>query len=209
MTKAIDQLGGVTIDVKSNELEMINFYINEQVKVTGIQSEGVWSAGEQKLNGTQATAWARIRYVGNQDFERTQRQRVVISAMIEEAKKSDINTIVNIINDVFPMVATNMDKKDIISLAKDTFDYSLGENTGFPLSNETANLGAEKGDVVIPANLISNVEHLHEFLYPEDEAYEPSADVKRISDLITNETGIGDEFTEDKAAEKPTQTMPD
>ena len=209
LTKAIDQLGGVTIDVKSNELEMINYYINEQVKVTGIQSEGVWSAGEQKLNGTQATAWARIRYVGNQDFERTQRQRVVISAMIEEAKKSDINTIVNIINDVFPMVATNMDKKDIISLAKDTFDYSLGENTGFPLSNETANLGAEKGDVVIPANLISNVKHLHEFLYPEDEAYEPSADVKRISDLITNETGIGDEFTEDKAAEKPTQTMPD
>lgn len=209
LTKAIDKLGGVTIDVKSNELEMINYYINEQVKVTGIQSEGVWSAGEQRLNGTQATAWARIRYVGNQDFERTQRQRVVISAMIDEAKKSDIATITDIIGEVFPMVATNMSKKDIISLATDIFDYSLGENTGFPLSNETANLGSAKGDVVIPADLISNVEHLHTFLYPEDEEYEPSSEVQRISALITNETGIGDEFTEDKAVEKPTQTMPE
>lgn len=209
LTKAIDLLGGVTIDVKSNELEMINYYINEQVKVTGIQSEGVWSAGEQTLNGTQATAWARIRYVGNQDFERTQRQRVVIGAMIAKAKQSDIRTITEIINEVFPMVATNMTNKEITSLAKDTFEYSLGENTGFPLSNQTANLGAQKGDVVIPADLTSNVKHLHEFLYPEDEDYQPSSEVKRISALITNETGVGDLFTDDKTTEKPTQTMPD
>lgn len=208
LTKAIDLLGGVTIDVKSNELQMINYYINEQVSVTGVQSEGVWSAGEQTLNGTQATAWSRIRYVGNMDFERTQRQRVVIGAMIAKAKQSDISTITQIIGEVFPMVATNMDKKEIISLAKNVFSYSLGENTGFPLANQTANLGASKGDVVVPANLKSNVLHLHQFLYPEDEDYEPSSDVNRISDEITNETGVGDQFTDENTTEEPTQTMP-
>lgn len=208
LTTAIDLLGGVEIDVKSNELEMINFYIDEQVKVTGIQSEGVWSAGTQLLNGTQATAWSRIRYVGNNDFERTQRQRVVIGAMIEKAKKSDLSTITSIINEVFPMVSTNLGKSDIISLAKSMFDYSLGENTGFPLSNQTATLGS-KGSVVIPANLISNVKNLHEFLYPEDESYSPSSEVQRINDMITNETGVGDEFTQEKSTEAPSQTMPE
>lgn len=208
LTKAIDLLGGVTIDVKSNEIEMINYYINEQVRVTGIQSEGVWSAGEQTLNGTQATAWSRIRYVGNMDFERTQRQRVVIGAMIEKAKQSDLSTVTQIIGEVFPMVATNMDKKEIISLAKDVFSYSLGDNTGFPLANRPANLGAAKGDVVIPANLRSNVVYLHQFLYPEDEDYVPSSEVDRISNAITNETGVGDEFTEQNTTEEPTQTMP-
>lgn len=209
LTKAIDALGGVTIDVKSNELEMINYYIDEQVSVTGINSEGVWSAGEQLLNGTQATAWARIRYIGNLDFERTQRQRVVIGAMIEKAKKSNISTITGIIADVFPMVATNMSKKDILSLARNTFDYSLGENTGFPLSNQCLNLGGAKGDVVVPANLVSNVKSLHQFLYPEDEEYKPSDDVERISASITAETGIGDMFTDENTTEAPTQTMPE
>ena len=46
-------------------------------------------------------------------------------------------------------------------------------------------------------------------LYPEDEEYQPSSEVKRISTLITNETGVGDMFTDDKTTEKPTQTMPD
>ncbi len=208
LTTAIDQLGGVTIDVKSNELEMINFYINEQVDVTGIDSPGVWSAGEQLLNGTQATAWSRIRYVGNNDFERTQRQRVVIGAMIDKAKQSDLKTINNIITEVFPMVATNLTKKDILSLAAGMFDYSLGENTGFPISNQLADMGS-KGSVVIPANLLSNVQNLHTFLYPEDEDYEPSSEVKRINDLIQNQTGVYDQFTEGDTTEAPTQTMPD
>ena len=50
------------------------------------------------------------------------------------------------------------------------------------------------------------MKHLHEFLYPEDTTYTPSAEVQRISAEITNETGYGDEFTDDKTTETPTQT---
>ena len=64
LAKAIDALGGVTINVKEKELNNLNHNLEEQVEVTGIASEGVWSAGEQTLNGTQATAYARIRKVG-------------------------------------------------------------------------------------------------------------------------------------------------
>ena len=205
LTNAIDALGGITIDVKSNELNNLNKNLQEQVEVTGIVSDGVWSAGEQTLNGTQATAYARIRKVGNGDFERTQRQRAVIAAMIEKAKESDLSTITDVINEVFPQIATNMTNKEIISLATTIFDYKLADNIGFPLANQTPTLGS-KGSVVVPCDLLSNVKHLHEFLYPEDTTYTPSAEVQRISAEITNETGYGDEFTDDRTTEAPTQT---
>lgn len=205
LTKSIDALGGVVIDVKPEELDNLNHNLQEQIEVTGIYSEGVWSAGRQTLNGSQATAYARIRAVGNNDFERTQRQRAVLSAMVDKAKSSDLSTLNNTINEIFPLVATNMTNGQILSMAAGMFDYSLGENTGFPLSHKTPTLES-KGSVVVPANLLSNVEHLHEFLYPDDQEYEPSEEVKRISDSITNETGVYDEFTEEKTTEAPTKT---
>ena len=206
LAKAIDALGGVTINVKEKELGNLNHNIEEQVEVTGIASEGVWSAGEQVLNGTQATAYARIRKVGNGDFERTQRQRKVVEAMVKKAKQSDLTTLNGLLDEIIPLVATNMSKSDILSLAKSTFDYELGDNIGFPLSNTTPNLGTQKGSVVVPADLISNVKHLHSFLYPEDVQYTPSDEVQRISAAITNETGVYDMFTDDKSTEEPTST---
>lgn len=208
LTKAIDALGGVTINVKEKELNHLNHNLQEQYEVTGIYSEGIWSAGKQTLNGSQATAYARIRKVGNNDFERTQRQRAVITAMIDKAKQSDLATINKVINEIFPLIATNMTNTQMISMAAGLFDYKLTDNTGFPLSNRTPTLG-NKGSVVVPADLLSNVKHLHKFLYPEDKDYTPSAEVQRISAAITNETGVYDEFTDEKTTEAPTSTNSD
>ncbi len=205
LTEAIDALGGITINVKSKEINNLNKNIEEQVRVTGNYSDGVWSAGEQTLNGTQATAYARIRKVGNGDFERTQRQRKVIEAMVEKAKQSDLATLNNVIQEVFPDVATNMTQGQILDLAKDLLQYELGDNMGFPSSNQIPTLGS-KGSVVVPADLLSNVKYLHEFLYPEDKDYVPSSEVERISKAITNETGVYDEFSEEDTTEEPTST---
>ena len=208
LTAAIDALGGVTINVKSNEINNLNKNIEEQVQVTGNYSEGVWSAGKQTLNGTQATAYARIRKVGNGDFERTQRQRKVISAMIDKAKESDLSTLNNLVDQVFPMVATNITKTQILSLASGLLDYEMGDSIGFPSANKTPMLGS-KGSVVVAADLIHNVEYLHEFLYPEDKDYKPSDEVQRISDAIINETGVYNEFSEKHTTEEKTQTNSD
>lgn len=205
LSAAIDALGGVTINVKSNEITNLNKNIEEQVQVTGKYSEGVWSEGKQTLNGTQATAYARIRKVGNGDFERTQRQRKVIEAMIAKAKQSDLSTLNNVVNEVFPMVATNITKTQVLSLASGLLDYEMGESMGFPSANRTPTIGS-KGSLVVAADLIHNVEYLHEFLYPEDTDYVPSDTVKRISDAITNETGVYNEFSEKHKTEEKTQT---
>lgn len=188
LTKAIDDLGGVTIGVEENELKVLNRSIAEQVNVTGIQSDGVFTTGNIRLNGTQATAYARIRSTDRGDITRTERQREVLSQMIVEAKKTNLSTINNIIDDVFPNVYTSIDQKEMYNLAKSLFDYELGETAGFPFEQKGVK-HATKGSILVPADLESNVSELHRFLFGT-ENYVPTQNVRNISAEIANETGV-------------------
>lgn len=189
LTKAIDDLGGITVDISSGELAVINLGISEQINITGIYSDGVFTTGSQLLNGTQATAYARIRSTDQGDITRTERQREVLSKMIAKAKASDLSTINNIIDDVFPNVCTSISKDEMVELAKSLFNYQLGNTVGFPLAWSPVN-HPTKGSILVPANLNANVSALHEFLYGT-EGYTPTQTVQRISDSIQSETGVG------------------
>ena len=171
LTKAIDDLGGINVDI------------------TGIYSDGVFTTGPQLLNGTQATAYSRIRSTDQGDITRTERQREVLSKMIAKAKSSDLSTINNIIDDVFPNVCTSISKDDMINLAKSLMQYELGDTIGFPMAWSPVN-HPTKGSILVPANLEANVSALHEFLF-DTPGYTPTAQVQRISSVIENETGVG------------------
>ena len=189
LTKAIDRLGGITIDVREEELQMLNASIVEQIGVTGIYSDGVFTTGEMLLNGTQATAYARIRSTDRGDITRTERQRTVIGKMVAKAKASNISTIDGLIDDVFPNIYTSIQRDEMLSLAKSLFDYELGETTGFPFSIVPYD-HAVKGSILVPADLASNVAELHRFLFGT-ENYVPTQNVQRISGNISADTGIG------------------
>lgn len=189
LTKAIDDLGGITVDISSGELAVINLGISEQINITGIYSDGVFTTGSQLLNGTQATAYARIRSTDQGDITRTERQREVLSKMIAKAKSSDLSTINNIIDDVFPNVCTSISKDEMVELAKSLFDYQLGNTVGFPLAWSPVN-HPTKGSILVPADLSANVSALHEFLYGTA-GYTPTQTVQRISGSIQSETGVG------------------
>ena len=189
LTQAIDDLGGLVIDVHDNELPILNLAITEQIEVTGIPSDGVFTSGEQLLNGTQATAYARIRSTDQGDITRTERQRDVLAKMIAKAKKSDLQTINNIIDHVFPNVYTSISKKELLDLAKNLVNYELGDTIGFPMTPVVTS-SPNKGSIIAPADLITNVSALHEFLFGT-ENYTPTSGVQRISGVITSETGVG------------------
>ena len=189
LTKAIDDLGGITVNVKESELPVLNASITEQIEVTNIYSDGVWQTGDLLLNGTQATAYARIRSTDQGDITRTQRQRYVISQMIAKAKQSDLSTINSIIDDVFPNVLTSMNKDEIMDLAKNLMSYDLGETMGFPIAMADYTTEA-KGACLAPADLVTNVSKLHEFLFDTSD-YVPTQKVQEISAALTNETGVG------------------
>ena len=95
LPKIIDELGGIELDVKSEEINNLNKYIKENQRLLGVSGDHtIKSSGVQTLSGIQALSYARIRSVGDGDFERTDRQRKVIIAMIDKAKTmSPINLL--------------------------------------------------------------------------------------------------------------------
>jgi len=189
LAEAIDELGGIPIHLDSNELPMLNAAITEQISITGKNVDGIFEPGDYILNGTQATAYARIRYTAGDDYKRTERQRDVIIAMAKKAQKASLKTINSIIDEVFGDIATSFSNADLISLAAKVFDYQITGSAGFPFTKNTVTLGS-KGNVVAPCTLESNVVELHKFLY-NNETYEPSSTVKANSMKIQSDTGFG------------------
>ena len=125
----IDSIGGIDMDIDANEIEVMNDYVRDINRQTGEPTESsiVTDAGMQHLNGTQALAYSRIRYVGNGDFGRTERQRKVLMAAFEEVKSLSITEMLSLADTVFPLLTTDMSSTDLIGLATDVL--TLGVDT--------------------------------------------------------------------------------
>ena len=74
----IDNLGGVEITLTAAEARLINQY-------SGDPSRNL-TEGTHNLTGKQAHYYSRIRAIGD-DFERTQRQRNVLTSLVNKFKK--------------------------------------------------------------------------------------------------------------------------
>ena len=154
------------------------------------------------LNGVQATSYCRIRYTASLDMGRTERQRKVIQMIVDKAKSAGLSTIFKIMDDVFPMVTTSMDKTEILQMLPPLIGYSVNDTTGFPSSVKFSNV---KGSVIVPTSLESNVIELHKFLY-DDPNYTPSATVlansQRILEIVGGEASLDDtqKVTEENSA---------
>ena len=201
----IDAVGGIEIDVKDAEIPHINSY---QKSMVGHQTGELNAAGEpeyyaepyveympvehagvQNLNGLQATAYARVRYVGS-DLERASRQRTVLTKVAKKAMTLNPATLNKIADAVFPKVMTSLELSEILDLLKDIASYDIGETTGFPFEDYIVPNGhVGSASVVVPVDLEKNVSLLHEFLFGE-ENYEPSDTVKKCSKKIASDTGI-------------------
>lgn len=184
---AINILGGVDIEITKPEFKYINSYITETVKGTGIGSVQLKEPGMQHLDGVQAVAYARLRYMDT-DYQRTERQRKVIELAFDKAKKADLKTLNDLLGNMLSMVATNMTWQDGLDVINDLGKYKIKDTKGFPFDMDDMILGT-KGFIVVPVNLESNVLELHKFLFG-DENYEVSAKVKAYSDQISDDTGI-------------------
>lgn len=194
----IDAVGGIEIDVQKEELSYICGYATEIMKVTGKLSPGVTEPGLQLLNGVQATAYARIRGTLGDDFRRTERQRDVLTKIVEKLQSASLMQLNAVIDQIFPEVSTNFTLAEILDYAQDAFEYKLGENIGFPFDKTTDTL-SNIGSVVIPVTLEDNVKKLHEFLFGSSEGYTVSSDVSIISNNIIDKAGNRDADTNESS----------
>lgn len=188
LSNTIDALGGVMIDIDSEELKHINNYQLSMAEDLKRSYTAVTSTGYQLLDGLQATAYCRIRQTAGDDFKRAERQREVLRAVTEKARSASPATLNTIANDVFGEVYTSLDLTEIISLLGDIAKYEITEEAGFPDAGlRTTGTISSKGSCVVPVSLADNVEWLHKFLF-EDEAYVPSEAVQEYSAKVEADT---------------------
>ncbi|MCM1188909.1 MAG: LCP family protein [bacterium] len=188
LSEVIDGLGGVYIDVDSAELKHINNYQIDVAKVLGCDYIPVKDTGYQLLNGLQATAYCRIRYTKGDDFKRTARQREVIKAIEEQAKKADLASLQSAFNGAIDDIYTSLDTDTILELLGHIAEYRIVEEAGFPHEDmrTVANVGAV-GSSIIPTDLESNVIWLHQFLF-DDEDYTVTNSVREYGAKIASDT---------------------
>ena len=200
---AINILGGIDVEITKSEFYYINAFISETVKAPGVASTQLKSAGMNHLDGVQAVAYGRLRLMDT-DYARTERQRKVISLAFEKMKKADWATINNIVQTVFPQVATSIEINDLLKIGRNITRYHLTETTGFPSELREKKMG-RKGACVIPQTLESNVIELHHFLFG-DEEYTPTETGRTSSQKIVSDTGVhGTKQEETKALPKTTE----
>ena len=149
------------------EANLINSYSGEE---WGKRLNG---AGTYRLTGLQARYYSRIRAIGD-DFERTERQRKVMSSIINEFKSSDLGTINSILYFALQEIYTNISKSEILSLAANSLtymNYPISQNRlpvdgGYTNAKATIN-GVPNNDVLVP-DLQVNAAEIADFIYEED-----------------------------------------
>ena len=185
VSDAVDELGGVTINVENSEIKYINDYIDATAKITHKTANRVTSAGKQTLDGVQAVAYSRIRYTSGGDYKRTERMRTVIEAMVNKLKTKNIGEINNFADNILPKVYTNISAGTIMSMIPDMISYKISNSVGWPYETKGITLDRWYG---VPVTLESNVIKLHQELFNDPDYTLPDS-IKATSDSIIKKTG--------------------
>ena len=186
VVEAIDLLDGIELTLTDQEVQIMNDnYIDEINKVTGHKSGKLSSGGTYTVDGVQALAYCRIRYTAGDDFKRTERQRTVLTKMIEKAQGSSISTVSSLIDSMLGDISTSFTGKELLALVSSIMDYKLADTHGWPFELCTGSYGS-KGSLVVATDLETNVKELHEYLFGEKN--DISNTVTGISDYIINYT---------------------
>ena len=120
MPKIIDKIGGITVDITSEEVSYI---------------QGIESAGTYNLTGDQALDYSRIRYATGGDYVRTERQRTVLTKIFEKILAMNPTKYPGLLSEVLPMVKTNFNSAEILELGTEVLSMGVAslEQDRFPL----------------------------------------------------------------------------
>ena len=104
----INALHGVDIELNADEVKYLNDYFKDY-------PERVYKEGVNRLDGWAAEMYARTRHSTNadNDFNRTNRQRAVVAAVLEKVKSMSLLEINSLIDELLPMVLTDMTNTDM------------------------------------------------------------------------------------------------
>ena len=158
MEQGINVLGGVDIELTAPEAKYF----------TGDPMPGkrVYHAGLTHLNGREALGYARLREIDD-DWHRVQRQRNVIVQCFNKLKGSNLLELNSIVDQVLPLIKTNLSKTEIASLlmmAPGFLSASVDQMT-IPKAGTFTSMEGMEGRILYDVDFETNSAILYDFLY--------------------------------------------
>ena len=165
MAQIIDMFGGVTLELNQAEADIV----------------GV-PAGQVHLNGEQAVRYSRIRNVGYYDFERTERQRRILSYLYHHTDKSNITGLLSTLETILGMLDHNFSAATLLQLG-----LMLPVISNYELVTERIPFDGTfsiSNEILIPNDLNDTRNRLVGMIYESKAAPEPAVPPKpfRIED---------------------------
>lgn len=106
-SKLIDTLGGVSLQLRQDEADAIN-------EETG----GSLREGLQQLDGEETLCYSRLRHLDQDgDLSRTNRQRKILAALLEQYQNADLLTVLDVTADVMPLLTTDLSTRQFLKLS--------------------------------------------------------------------------------------------
>ena len=114
----VDAVGGVDLTLSDAEVENANANISYICTIKGMSAASYLfpCGGTYHCDGMQALGYARIRYVGNADYERTERQRTVMTEIMNKVKEMDTAELLAFAQNVIPLVDHNIPVSELMEL---------------------------------------------------------------------------------------------
>lgn len=155
LPKIIDMLGGVTIDITSEEVSHI---------------PGIDAAGTYTLTGEQALSYSRIRYASGGDYVRTDRQRAVLSKVFEKVLSINVTQYPSLLSEILPMVQTNLDYSEILNLGNQVLKMGVTnlEQERFPRDGYCEGKMIDK-IYYLTFDKENTVQQLHDYIFEDIE----------------------------------------
>lgn len=132
MVDIIEAVGGIEAELTQAEVasakksKAINFCVEEICANLGVKASDhyITKPGVHHLNGIQAVAYSRIRYVANiwgtnNDYGRTDRQRYVMEQLFNKALTLEKSQYIKLAKSLIPCSETSLSYSEIIGLAFD------------------------------------------------------------------------------------------
>lgn len=165
----VDAVDGVELELTSEEVEYVNAYLWEYNILTerpeGTDYMDTSLSGMIHLNGPQALAYSRNRYLGT-DFGRTERQRKVLSAVIKKLPSAMGTNPKGLVDGLMPNLTTNLTQGECYRLsfmAGKFLTYEIVQNS-IPLEGTYKNASI-RGMAVLEVDYDANKQYLQENIY--------------------------------------------
>ena len=176
---AVNVLGGITMDITEAEMNKINDAQRQVagiankagIDISGWDNKDLTEYGENvRLNGQQALGYARIRKLDS-DFGRSERQRKVLMAMLDEVKTKSALEIAQLGTALMPYLTTNLDLNEIMNVAMIVLSNDVQIESGLRLpingsfTQERRMLHGTEQDMLWDCDFVQNEQALYDFIY--------------------------------------------